>query len=380
MKFYSFHLMPWPYLPKDFREKHETSWVIFSNEGYEPEKGAQLYQRYLDELAYADELGFDGVCVNEHHQTAYGSMPAPNIMAAALISKVKKGKIAVLGNAIPLRDNPIQIAEEIAMLDLLSGGRIINGFVRGIGAEYHSFSKDPTESRARFHEAHDLIIEAWTKKGPFEFYGKYYKFDNVNPWVLPLQKPHPPIWIPTQGSGETLDWAAEKRYTFVQTYSSISTLKKSFTTFKEAARKHGYEASAYQMGWGVPIYVADTDEKAEREAKEAIEYLFNIGLYLTPELFFPHGYLTKESMYVIKDKKGLGVSKFDFEYLLENGYILVGSADTVRQRIEELQKEFGFGNLLPLLQFGNLSHEKTMENIKLFAEKVMTPLRKIKLT
>lgn len=380
MKFYSFHLMPWPYLPKDFREKHETSWVTLSNEGYEPEKGAKLYQRYLDELAYADELGFDGVCVNEHHQTAYGSMPAPNIMAAALISKVKKGKIAILGNAIPLRDNPIQIAEEIAMLDLLSGGRIINGFVRGIGAEYHSFSKDPTESRARFHEAHNLIVQAWTQKGPFEFYGKYYKFDNVNPWVLPLQKPHPPIWIPTQGSGETLDWAAEKRYTFVQTYSSISTLKRSFTTFKEAARKHGYEASAYQMGWGVPIYVADTDEKAEREAKEAIEYLFNIGLYLTPELFFPHGYLTKESMYVIKDKKGLGVSSFDFKYLLENGYILVGSADTVRQKIEELQKEFGFGNLLPLLQFGNLSHEKTMENIKLFAEKVMTPLRKIKLT
>lgn len=379
MRFYSFHLMPWVYLPEDFRENHESAWVTLSNEGFDPEKGAKLYERYLDELAYADELGFDGVCVNEHHQTAYGSMPAPNIMAAALVSRIKNGKIAVLGNAIPLRENPIQIAEEVAMLDLLSGGRIISGFVRGIGAEYHSFSKDPTESRARFHEAHDLIIRAWTEKGPFEHYGKYYQLETVNPWTLPLQQPHPPIWIPTQGSGETIDWTAERRYAFVQTYSSIGTVKKSFNAFKEAAQKHGYEASAYQMGWGLPVYVADTDEKAHREAKEAIEYLFNIAFKMTPEIFFPHGYLTKESMYVIKDKKGIGIDEFKFEYLLENGYILVGSADTVRQRIEELQKELGFGNLLPLLQFGNLSHEKTMENIKLFAEKVMPPLRKIEL-
>jgi len=377
MRFYMFHLMPWPYLEDDFREKYESAWVTLSNSKYDPEKGVDVYNNYLDQMEYADELGYDGVCVNEHHQTAYGLMPSPNIMAATLIPRIKRGKIAVLGNAISLRDNPIRIAEEIAMLDVLSDGRIINGFVRGIGSEYHSFSKKPTESRERFHEAHDLIVKAWTEPGPFEFYGKYYKLRYVNPWVLPKQKPHPEIWMPSQGSSETIAWTAKKRYHYVQTYSSINTIRRVFNQFKEEVDKCGYEVSPYQMGWALPIYVADTDEKALREAEQGIDYLFNKAFKMPKELFFPSGYLTLESApRVLKSKQGIGTSKLAFKYLVENEYVLVGSADTVRQKLETYQKEFGFGNLLPMMQFGNLPHEKTLENMKLFAEKVMPALRK----
>jgi hypothetical protein len=146
MKFYFFHLMPWPHLPADFsdKSKHPSAWVTLSNRFYDPEKGHLLYNRYLDELEYAEKLGFDGVCVNEHHQNAYGTMPAPNIVAATLVRRTNRMKIAIVGNGLPLRDHPLRVAEEVAMLDVISGGRIISRFVRGIGDEYYSMGINPT--------------------------------------------------------------------------------------------------------------------------------------------------------------------------------------------------------------------------------------------
>ena len=138
MEFYYFHLMPWPHLPRDFDRAHDSAWVTLSNRIYDPVRGHRLYNEYLDELETAEQLGFDGLCVNEHHQSAYGTMPSPNLMAAALARRTRRVRIAVLGNAIGLRDHPLRIAEEIAMLDVLSGGRVISGFVRGIGCEHFS--------------------------------------------------------------------------------------------------------------------------------------------------------------------------------------------------------------------------------------------------
>ena len=204
MQFYFFHLMPYDRLPADFDEKYDSAWVTFPNRHYDPEHGHQLYTRYLDELVYAEELGFDGICANEHHQNAYGLMPAPNLIAASLIQRTKRVKIAILGNALPLRDHPLRVAEEVAMLDVISGGRIISGFVRGIGCEYYSYGVNPTYSRERHLEAHDLIIRAWTEPGPFSFRGKHYQVRYVNVWPRPIQQPHPPVWIPSQGSVETL--------------------------------------------------------------------------------------------------------------------------------------------------------------------------------
>ena len=149
MQFYFFHLMPYDQLPADFDEKYDSAWVTFPNRHYDPERGHKLYTRYLDELVYAEELGFDGICANEHHQNAYGLMPAPNLIAASLIQRTKRIKIAILGNALPLRDHPLRVAEEVAMLDVISGGRIISGFDRGIGCEYYSYGINLTYSRER---------------------------------------------------------------------------------------------------------------------------------------------------------------------------------------------------------------------------------------
>src|SRR2546426_423553 len=173
-----------------------SSWVTLANRYYDPKVGQQLYNQYLDQLEYAEKLGWDGMCVNEHHQNCYGTMPSPNVMAAMLVRRTTRAKIAILGNGLPLRENPLRIAEEIAMLDVASGGRVISGFVRGISAEYFSTGINPTHSRDRFYEAAELIVRSWTEEGPFPFDGRFYRYHYVNPWPRAIQKPHPPVWRP----------------------------------------------------------------------------------------------------------------------------------------------------------------------------------------
>src|SRR5262249_17835424 len=153
---FNFHLMPWPHLPVDYEG---PAWVRCPNSHYDGRQGADLYNRYLDELVLAEELGFDGVVVNEHHANAYGNMPSPNLVASILARQTSKVKIAVVGNALPLYNPPIRVAEEFAMIDVISRGRLIAGMVVGGGPEYYSNGLNPSYARERFAEAHDLIVE-----------------------------------------------------------------------------------------------------------------------------------------------------------------------------------------------------------------------------
>ena len=298
MKLYMMHLMPYADLDLDYDKTHNSAWITLPNSYYDPKKGAKLYNRYLDELEYADQLGFDGVCVNEHHQNAYGLMPQPGVMAGALARRTKHVKIAILGRALPLLNNPVTVAEEFAMIDNITEGRFIAGFVRGIGAEYHAWSSNPADSHERFHEAHDLIVRAWTEIGPFPFEGKHYQFEYVNLWPRPYQTPRPPIWIPSQGSSETIEWAShpDRRYTYLQTFTPAAMLAKYMQMYKDMAAEHGYEATEDQLGWSVPVYVGETDEIARREAQPHIENFLNKFLRMPKEMLLPPGYLSLKSM------------------------------------------------------------------------------------
>ena len=293
-----FHLMSYADLDFEATKGHETVWVNLPNKYFDPVKGHQLYNRYLDELEYGEVLGFDGVAVNEHHQTAYGLMPSPVVMASALARRTKKVKIAILGSALPLREHPITVAEEHAMIDVITGGRLISGFVRGIGAEYHTFGINPTISHDRFHEAHDLIVQAWTRPGPFSFTGRHYNLEYVNLWPRPFQNPHPPIWVPSQGSKETIDWAAlpNHRYTYLQTFSPAAVVEKYLQSYRDTAQGYGYEAADSQLGWAVPVYVSDTDDQARKEAKVHFELFRNRLLKMPIEMLLPPGYTSRDSL------------------------------------------------------------------------------------
>ncbi len=381
MQFFNFHLMPWPHVPEDFDDtsKYPSAWVTFSNEHYDPAKGRDLYNRYLDELEYAETLGFDGVCVNEHHQNTYGTMPSPNIIGALLARRTNRVKIAMVGNGLPLRDHPIRVAEEIAMLDVVSGGRIISGFVRGIGCEYYSMGVNPTHSLARFREAHDLIIRAWTETGPFNFDGEHYQVRYVNVWPRPYQKPHPQIWIPGFGSKETMGWCADpaRKYPYLAVYMSDDLVKMYFDQYRAAAEESGYTPSPYQMGHLLPIYVAETDERAREEAAEHVLWLYHRGLRIPLNMLFPPGYVTHQSMrHILNIADELDYANMSFDDFNARGYCVVGSVETVKQRLVESIGKLGYGILLSLLQIGDMPHHRTIKNMELFATEVMPYLKK----
>jgi len=374
-----FHLMPYQYLDMDYQKRYRAAWVVMPNSEFDPEKGHELYNRYLDELELADKLGFDGVVVNEHHQTAYGLMPSPVVMASALARRTTC-KIAILGNAFGLRDHPQTLAEEHAMLDNITGGRVITGMVRGVGCEYFSFGVNPAYSHDRFHEAHDLVVRAWTEPGPFSFEGDHYHFDYVNVWPRPYQKPHPPIWAPSQGSVETIEWAAHpsRKYVYLQTYSPLKSVHRFLTMYREIAEKQfGYTASSEQLGWCAPTYIAETDEKARDEARIHIESLFNKFLAKSPELMFPPGYLTAGSAASMLQHKKTIRGSVTVDGLIEQGILLCGSPKTVIAQLEEAHKLLGFANFLALLQFGTLPRDLTEKNIRLFASEVMPALQRL---
>ena len=379
MKFCLFHLMPYAPLDLNFDKKYPSSWMALPNSYYDPKQGHILYNRYLDELELGDQLGFEVLCVNEHHQTAYGLMPTPGVLAGALSRRTKQARIAVLGRALPLLNNPLSVAEEYAILDNITGGRLVAGFVRGIGVEYHSTGSNPAKSHERFHEAHDLVVQAWTRPGPFAFEGKHYHFEYVNVWPRPYQQPHPPIWAPSTGSTETIEWAAHpsRKYVYLQAYSPITSVARYLNYYRECAQKmYGYAASSDQIGWSTPVYVSDTDQKARDEAKAHIEVLFNKLLRLPFEMIFPPGYLSAKSLKNMRShKRSVSGQEHTVDSLIEQGIIVCGSPDTVRKQFMDTHRTLGFQNLLCLMQFGTLPRDLTEKNIRLFAREVLPALQ-----
>lgn len=377
MRYYFFHLMSWPYLPDNFAATHDSAWVWVPNQLYDPVKGHDLYREYIDTLAYADELGFDGVCVNEHHQTAYGLMPSPNLIAAALTQRTKRCKIAVIGNALPLYNPPLRVAEEFAMLDVLSGGRLVAGMVVGGGPEYYASCVDPTTAREKFREALDLIVKAWTTPGPFPWNSKHYFYRYVNPWPRPIQQPHPPIWIPGTGSKETIDFVARRRYCYMGIpYFHIDVFKKVFAQFREACAEAGYEPDPEQMGWGVPIYVAETDRQAREEFEPGFRY-FKDNLLKNIRLT-PPGYLTpKGAVNALKYRQFFLADQESWDDIEKGVFAITGSPETVRQKLNHYRKELGVGVVMTGCQTGAHGHDKTRRSMELFAREVLPYVRDV---
>ncbi|MBV9228061.1 MAG: LLM class flavin-dependent oxidoreductase [Chloroflexi bacterium] len=378
MEFHFIHLMPWPHLPADFDEKYDSTWVTLPNSIYDPSKGHELYNRYFDELEFADKLGWDGVVVNEHHQNAYGTMPSPNIMAAVLTQRIKRAKIGIVGNALPLHDDPIRVAEEVAMLDVISGGRVISGFVRGTGMEYFSYNVNPALSRERMNEAHDLIIQAWTRPGPFAFEGEHYNYRYVNVWPRPIQKPHPPIWLPGTASTETIDFAAQHKYPYMTVFMSMEQRKKAYSLYRRIAEeKYGYEAQPEQLAFSTPCVVAETDEEAMKIGERYMMWLFTRGLRVRPEFFTPPGYVSERSF---QGTLRAGITALParpaFKDLVEAGVVLAGGVDTIIEKLAYYTEELHAGILVDLAQIGEMPSYLVLQHLELMAKEVMPHFRK----
>lgn len=211
----------------------------------------------------ADALGFDWVSVSEHHYAPYIQTPNPCVMAAALSQATKRAKIALLGPLVPLC-NPVRLAEEIAMLDMLSGGRIVVLFLRGTPNEHRTYDSDAEATRAMTQEGIDLIIKAWTTDEPFSWEGDQYQFSTVSVWPRTVQMPHPVIY----GSGnseESVRFAATRRMGIAFSFAPPEVVQSWEKLFREEAGKAGWEPGPEHVIYRGIAYAAESDEQALAE-------------------------------------------------------------------------------------------------------------------
>jgi len=357
-------------------DKYPSMRLTFPNTYFDAEKARDLLKRYYDEYQYADEMGFDGLMLNEHHNTPSCLDVEVNISAGILARTTKQAKILLLGNMIPVSENPPRLAEEIAMVDVISGGRIISGVVRGIGIESWANNTNPVYNRERFEEAHDLIIKSWTTPGPFRWEGKHYHFRTVNPWVLPLQKPHPPVWTPGTGSPETIEWAAKHRYTYAAFLTPLDVAENLFAQYREYAAADGWEPGPEKFAFMICCHVNETDEKAE-EAGKAMMWRMGHAVKGPREYWSPPGYVALQPPTATPPPRRKTTAEQTYEELQENYHLVVGSPDTVIKKLKYVKERLGIGSLLLEAQGGPLSHKDTMRSIELYGKEVIPALKEL---
>ncbi|HKD69486.1 MAG TPA: LLM class flavin-dependent oxidoreductase [Candidatus Binataceae bacterium] len=283
---------PYRYAPND--HIIEKGFFGTPNTFFDPEKGHELYHEYLDEKVLCEELGFDGVALNEHHFTPFTMGAVMDVEASILARITKKVKIILIGNPLPL-GNPLRLAEELAMIDVISKGRLVAGWVRGAGSEQFAHNANPAYNREYFNEAHDFIVKAWTQPGPWRYEGRHFHYRFVDPWPVPMQKPHPPMWIPGLLSPETALWCAEKRYPYIALATFLEPTVELWNIYRDRAAELGYQVGSENFGYMQKVYVADSEEKALEIAKFDMFGGAGSGysLFAQPAYNFPPGYNSK---------------------------------------------------------------------------------------
>ena len=356
--------------------------LMFPNENFNPEKAAELYSMYFDELQHCSESGFDGIMINEHHNNPLSLMPSINVIGAVLAKLTKQGKIVFLGNVLPIHENPVRVAEEIAMIDMISGGRVICGFVRGIGQESIATNTNPVFNRERFAEAHDLIIKTWTTPGPFRWEGKHYHLRVVNPWVLPLQKPHPPVWIPGVVSPESVEFAARHGYPYIALAPPLDLIGDVYDLYNKVAEEEGYTPTEQNRGYAVRVVVADSDERAYEEGKN---FFWQLGTSfgVAPRHWqSPPGYLTRAASQGSRQQRREttrnvtpGGPSLSYEEAHATYQIITGNPDTVIKKLKDIADVVNPGNLVLWGREGPMSHQTAMRCIDLLAQEVIPAMK-----
>ncbi|MYE32496.1 MAG: LLM class flavin-dependent oxidoreductase [Chloroflexi bacterium] len=378
-----------------------------SNELYDPKVGADLYHRYLDEKLYIEEMGFDGIMLNEHHSTPFCMGGVMNVEAAILARITQRAKIVLLGNVLPIWDDPLFLAEELAEIDMISRGRLVTGWVRGTGRESVSHNAQPPYNWERFQEAHDFIVKAWTTPGPYRWEGKHYNFRYVNPWARPYQAPHPQIWIPGVMSRNTVKWTAEHRYPYVMLATDLEPTRQSFEYYAEVAKENGYEAQSQHRGYLFKVHVDETEELAYDTARKYVSgppnpflegnqgevrpFIQNLpGMTSRTNVLPTAGNLaalrargrvqaqpTLDKPQALTDDEGKPDQDAfgSYENQLERYTIITGTPDTVIERVKHVLDYLRPGSIFFWDGDGSMSHDDTMRSLKLMGEEVLPAIR-----
>ena len=291
------------------------------------------------------------------------------------------------------------MAEELAEIDLISRGRLITGWVRGAGSEQFFNNANPAYNREYFEEAHDFIIQAWTRPGPWRYEGKHFHYRHVNPWALPYQKPHPQMWIPGTLSPETIRWCAEQGHPYFGLGTALPATCDMWDLYADEALKYGYEAGSENFGYLLPTFVAETDEKAQELGQG---FLFGGGqnTFSRVEHTLPPGYNSKEAIQKLaKQPQGswLGISgekmrgqtediEIDpakvraklipgYQRAQKNLQFMIGSPKTVIPKMKAVLTTLRPGSLIVFNVQGPVSNADRQTSMRLLAQEVMPALK-----
>lgn len=354
--------------------------LMFPNSNFDPVAGSRLYNNYIEQYMLAEEVGIDGIMLNEHHNAPFCMQAKANIFAAILAGMTKKTKIVMLGNPLPLAENPVRLAEELAMIDMISKGRLVSGFVRGGGQEQLATGVNPAFNRERFEEAHELIVKAWTQPGPFRFEGTHYQHRVVNPWAVPLQKPYPRVWIPGVISKETIIWAAQQRYPYIALNTSIEQTKKIWELYDQVALQAGYVGGPENRGYLIQVHVSDTEEKAIANAKQFRWMQGEFTGLAHPVWSTPSGYgspSNRRAFVQFAAGRTANPRNIPFEQQVADLRIICGTPKTVVPKLKRILEETRPGILALWGNDGRVSQEDSLTCIRMIGQEVFPQIREI---
>jgi alkanesulfonate monooxygenase SsuD/methylene tetrahydromethanopterin reductase-like flavin-dependent oxidoreductase (luciferase family) len=374
---------------KHFDQYKQTKYLPYplANDHYDPEVAAQTYEQHLQAWEEMDKLGFDGVGLNEHHTTPHGMMNSPNMMAAVAAQRTKRLKFLMLGNLVPLH-NPLRIAEELAMADTMSRGRILSGFARGVPREYNVYGVPMAESRARFEEAVEIILKAWTEP-KFSYEGKYWSYKDIAIWPRPYQQPHPPVWVPFTGSKETIEWAGKRNFSAVIPDHHRGLTQDVVGYYAKQLALHGNKITPDHICYFTDAYVAADRTTAIKEYSPFYLYfvhtLWHHGSLEKASQAKGTGYVSSASYDYIKpeNRSGAGVDREamqkttmdDIERKIDKGELAWGSAKDVGDRLIEGAERMGANYLLLNMNVGAMASDAFIEQIRRFGKDVLPRLQ-----
>src|SRR5579875_208114 len=341
---------------------------------YDAVRCAALYNARLDEWQRAERLGFDGVYLAEHHFGSGCLTPSPNLLVAALAQRTTRMRIGVMVNVLPFHD-PVRIAEEAAMLDLITGGRFDFGVGRGVvQGEFVRQRMSYEEARPRMEEAVELIIQAWTAE-QFEFHGKYRSVGPATLWPRPLQKPHPPVWC-AAFSDDTVVWAARRGFSLGCTLMPVQGMKSRLDLYRQTAAEVGIKITPANMLITRQVCVAESDAEARAISERPFNDLFRF--FIPPGEKREPSKLPEDQKYYSSFYRAFVGRTLAFGDLIDAGIFVVGSPTTVARMLAEQLRATGAGHLLAWMNFGGLVPAMVLRSEELFAREVLPQLRELK--
>jgi alkanesulfonate monooxygenase SsuD/methylene tetrahydromethanopterin reductase-like flavin-dependent oxidoreductase (luciferase family) len=314
-----------------------------------PRTSARFYDELLEQVEAAEQLGFDSFWVAEHHFHEYGGIPSPPVWLAAAAQRTRRIRLGAAVVVLPFH-NPLLVAEEYAMVDVLSGGRLSLGTGSGyLSHEFAGFGVDPADKHARFDEALEILLRAWTGER-FSHRGRFHEVRDVQLNVVPLQKPHPPIWIAVLRN-EAAAQVGKRGFPIMMipyaTTEHMAELAETVTAFRNAFADGGGDPRDATVPFGLHTYVSDSFAQAAREARPAMERYVRTRLYARQR---------------------------PFDTLVQKNLVACGSPEDVI-RVARVYEQAGLTDFLAIMNFGGLSHDRVLRSMQLMASHVLPAFR-----